>query len=239
MTQAAPISRELALRIGLAARELPDTEPRRLIEVLVDCVGLPLSESKLSKLSVKELKAAADGELSALPNEALKAALRCLKEDSAVEVEDLPTPQAYQDGDMPSSIRIACASNNGEQLDGHFGSCSRFLIYQVSSQESRLIDIRSTLDDKEADDKNAFRSELIRDCHVLYVGSIGGPAAAKVVKMGVHPIKIPQGGPIADILSQLQTVLAGSPPPWLAKVMGIAAEDRKRFTIDETEEEQA
>lgn len=239
MTQAAPISREVALRIGLAARELPDTEPRRLVEVLVECVGLPLSEQKLAKLSVKELKAAADGELSALPTEALKAALRCLKEDTSVEVEDLPKIQAYQDGDMPSSIRVACASNNGEQLDGHFGSCARFLIYQVSSEEIRLVDIRATTGDKEAEDKNAFRSELIQDCDVLYVGSIGGPAAAKVVKMGVHPIKVPQGGPTEAMLTQLKTVLSGSPPPWLAKVMGVSPEDRKRFSIDSAEEEEA
>jgi hypothetical protein len=34
------------------------------------------------------------------------------------------------------SIRIACASNRGERLDGHFGSCARFLIYQVSATDS-------------------------------------------------------------------------------------------------------
>jgi nitrogen fixation protein NifX len=143
----------------------------------------------------------------------------------------------YAEGDMPASIRVACASNTEEQLDGHFGSCARFLVYQVSSQEARLIAIRSTAGDAEAEDKNAFRSELIRDCDVLYVGSIGGPAAAKVVKMSIHPIKVPQGGAIADLLDQLKTVLAGSPPPWLAKVMGASPEERRRFSVDAVEED--
>jgi nitrogen fixation protein NifX len=237
MTQTAPISRELALRIGLAARELPDTAPRVLIEVLIDCVGHPLTEQKLVKLTVKELKTAADGALNQLPAEALKAALHQLKDGLSNETDDLPSIMPYAEGDMPASIRVACASNTEEQLDGHFGSCARFLVYQVSSQEARLIAIRSTAGDAEAEDKNAFRSELIRDCDVLYVGSIGGPAAAKVVKMSIHPIKVPQGGAIADLLVQLKTVLAGSPPPWLAKVMGASPEERRRFSVDAVEED--
>jgi hypothetical protein len=40
--------------------------------------------------------------------------------------------------------------------------------------------------------------------------------------------------PIAEIIAQLQTVLAGTPPPWLAKVMGIEASDRFRFEREAT-----
>lgn len=232
----APITRELALRVGLAARSLPDTEPRRLLAVLLDCVGHPLTEKKLASLKLKDLKAAADGELSELPTDSLKEALRHLKgEAEDVEAPDLPAIQAYQEGDMPGSIRVACASNNANLLDGHFGSCARFLVYQVSKDECRLIDIRATHEDSEADDKNAFRASLIGDCHVLYVMSIGGPAAAKVVRQDIHPIKLPVGGESTEILAKLSEVLAGSPPPWLAKVMGVGAEDRVRFNVEEEE----
>ena len=130
---------------------------------------------------------------------------------------------------MPGAIRVACASNNDEQLDGHFGSCSRFLVYQVDETGFRLIDTRDTNDPEARADKNAYRAGLIKDCQVLFVASIGGPAAARVVKAGVHPIKYPGGGSIRDRLSLLQQVIAGSPPPWLAKVMGHAAQDRVRF----------
>jgi hypothetical protein len=63
--------------------------------------------------------------------------------------------------------------------------------------------------------------------------SIGGPAAAKVVKNGLHPIKQPQGGDITEIVDNLKQVLNSSPPPWLAKVMGVGAEQRVRFSVEE------
>jgi nitrogen fixation protein NifX len=231
------LSRDIALRIGLAARSLPDTDVRRLMSVLVACVGLPLTEKKLAELKVKDLKTAADGELESLSQEDLKTALRHLKgEESSVLVgADLPAIQPFNEGDMPNSIRVACASNTGNLIDGHFGSCARFLIYQVSKDETRLIAIRSTTSNDEGDEKNVFRSGLISDCHVLYVASIGGPAAAKVIKAGIHPIKLPEGGNATDSIQQLQQVIASAPPPWLAKVMGMSAEDRKRF-LSESEE---
>jgi nitrogen fixation protein NifX len=136
--------------------------------------------------------------------------------------------ESYAEGDMPGSIRVACASSRGELLDGHFGSAGRFLVYQVSSDEDRLIDVRVP-DDASADDKNSYRARLIRDCQVLYVASIGGPAAAKVVKAGIHPIKDPQGGPARERIAALREVLAMKPPPWLAKVMGHSVEERVRF----------
>ena len=143
--------------------------------------------------------------------------------------EKVSAPLSYEEGDMPGSIRVACASLGGEQVDGHFGSCPRFLVYQVSADEIRLIDLRSVEGAEGADDKNAYRAGLIEDCHILYIQSIGGPAAAKVVKAGVHPIKILEGGKAPEVLAQLQKVLAGSPPPWLAKVMGAAPEECVRY----------
>ena len=75
---------------------------------------------------------------------------------------------------------------------------------------------------------------MIADCQILFVASIGGPAAAQVVKAGIHPIKDPQGGNVRARLGELQDKLANAPPPWLAKAMGHAAEERVRFTSGET-----
>ena len=108
-------------------------------------------------------------------------------------------------------------------------SCSHFLIYQVSREMLRLVEVRRVGQPPEGVEKNAHRAELIGDCSLLFVASIGGPAAAKVVKAGVHPIKHPSGGPARSRLAALQQVLAGEPPPWLAKAMGHAAERRVRF----------
>ncbi|MGM0594524.1 MAG: dinitrogenase iron-molybdenum cofactor biosynthesis protein [Pseudomonadota bacterium] len=230
------ISRDVALRIGLAARVLPDIESAQLMQVLVRALGLPLSEEKLSRITVRELQDSADGLFDQTSLPAIKHALDCLWGKDVVEVsdEDLPQPALYQEGDMPGSIRVAVASNNGERLDGHFGSCARFLIYQVSPQECRLIEIASmAASPHKSDDKNAYRAAQIRDCDLLYVVSIGGPAAAKVVKQDIHPIKFPNGGEARAAMEELQHILSLNPPPWLAKVMGKAAEERICFDREE------
>ncbi|HEY8158484.1 MAG TPA: nitrogen fixation protein NifX [Methylobacter sp.] len=226
MNSQAALSRELALRIGLAARALPDTDAKRLLSVLTDCIGLPITEEKIAGIDLNTLKTAKAGEFIDVDEPLLTHALSILKSGL-----NIPKQQAYVDGDMPGSVRIACASNDGINVDGHFGSCTQFMIYQVSADEARLIDVRHTdiPDDLDVEDKNVFRAELIQDCQVLYIASVGGPAAAKIVKLGIHPMKLPNIEAIADIIGQLQTVIAGTPPPWLAKVMGIEANDRFRF----------
>lgn len=227
-----PISEDIALRIGLAARTLPDVAPAGLLRVLADSIGLPPTAEKLAGLRVKDLKSAADGELADIDTDSLKAALAFLKGEGMADFDPPPALDAYTEGDMPGSIRVACASNAGEALDGHFGSARYFLIYQVSARETRLIEARKA-DDSGAEDKSAYRAELIRDCQVLYTASIGGPAAAKVVKAETHPIKDANGGSARDRMVSLQGVLASKPPPWLAKVMGQTPEERIRFERDE------
>lgn len=230
----ATLNKEIALRIGLAARELPDTDPRRLLDVLADAVGLPPTAKSLSGLTVKSFKAAADGALADIDTAAVKTALAYLKGEMGAAADPLPEIEPFADGDMPGSVRVACASNKGEKLDGHFGSCRRFLVYQVSQAEVRLIDVRAVDDAEAADDKNGYRSGLIEDCQLLFVASIGGPAAAKVVRAGVHPIKKPEMGDARSELQALQPRIGPDAPPWLAKVMGQAPEERVRFEQEAT-----
>lgn len=227
----APISREIALRLGLAARALPDTDVARLLRVLDDAVGLPPTREKLDQLTLDSLSTAAEGEFAEIDKAFREAALAALKGTAGWDTEPLPETQTYADGDMPGSVRIACASNSGEQLDGHFGSCERFLVYQVSSSEARLVDVRPVEAGGAEDDKNTYRASLIGDCQVLFVMSIGGPAAAKVVKSGIHPVKLPAGGSARAQVEALMPRLAGSAPPWLSKVMGKAPEDRVLFEL--------
>lgn len=234
------ISKDIALRIALAARTLPDTDAARLLKVLAAAMEFPPTHAGLSALSVKALKAAADGEFAEVDAAFLKQAVALLKGEGDITPSPaLPQPEPYRDGDMPDSIRIACASNKGEQLDGHFGSCERFLIYQVDQDELRLVAVRpaKVADGSEGDeaDKNTHRASLINDCQVLYVVSIGGPAAAKVVRAGVHPMKVADGGGCREHLHALQQVIASAPPPWLAKAMGRSAEERVRFERSEAE----
>ncbi|MBV2133117.1 dinitrogenase iron-molybdenum cofactor biosynthesis protein [Pseudomonas sp. MAP12] len=235
MNSPATMNRETALRIALAARALPDTSVGQLVEILHQQVNGPLTEQSLQGVTVTDLKIGLAGseedvDLLDTPMAALKEAVRILWGETVAD--DLPQPVALSE--VPAgSIRVAIASNNGAQLDGHFGTCLRFLVYQVSATAKTLIGIRSTLEADQAEDKNAFRTELIADCQVLYVVSIGGPAAAKVVRAGIHPLKKPQGGEAEAVLAELQQVMAGSPPPWLAKLLGRSAERSLRFAAED------
>ncbi|MFV8818409.1 dinitrogenase iron-molybdenum cofactor biosynthesis protein [Haliea sp. E17] len=234
MVDVSNLSREAALRIALAARALPEIGVGTLLDILHRRIQGELSEESLQTITVTDLKTGfasvdgeEDGEDIGIGLPALKEAVRILWGES--DAEDLPEPQRDAPP-LPGSIRVAISSNSAEALNGHFGSCLRYLIYDVSTAESRLVDVRSALEADFSDDRNAFRANLIRDCQVLYVVSVGGPAAAKVIRAGVYPIKKIDGGEAADILAELQRVMAGSPPPWLAKILGVDAEARVRFT---------
>ncbi|MDO8828108.1 NifB/NifX family molybdenum-iron cluster-binding protein [Methylophaga sp.] len=220
------LSRELALGIGLAARALPNTDPKQLVTRLTKALGLPLTAPKLHALTVSEYQSLLEQTASEQYSQAILS--NSLDYLHSIHVADeqhshLPTIKAYQDGDIPYSIRLAIASDNGININGQFSTCEQFYIYQLSSQEQRLIDIRKVDVDPtlKAEQKQQYRAELIQDCQVLYGIAIGGQAAAKVVKQGIHPMKISGQAEIADIIAQLQQVLVTSPPPWLAKIMGL------------------
>lgn len=141
-----------------------------------------------------------------------------------------PTPSG---ADMPHSIRVACASDGDGLLNGHFGSCGSFLIYQVSAAEARLIAIRPVDRAAAGEDKNAQRVSLIADCQLLFVVSIGGPAAAKVIRAGLHPIKRLNAAPADAEMEALSKAIGRNAPPWLAKAMGQTPEERIRFQREE------
>lgn len=230
-----PVTREAALRIAMAARSLPGVEIAAFVRALGDRLGLPVTDDKLSRVTVADLKTLLQGDEIVDPgvdSAALKAAVRYLWGEGLGD--DVPTP----DDGVPASegaLRVAVASNTKELLDGHFGSCNRFLIYQVAEDGIWLVDVRDTAATDEADDRNVARAALIADCHLAYMQSIGGPAAAKVVRAGIHPVKFPVGGEAREVLHQLQGTLK-RPPPWLAKVLGREAPSLAQFTADEEAE---
>lgn len=230
------ITKGAALRIALAGKTLADVDTRALTLRLAEKLGLPVTEEKLAGVTVADLKALLTGEETVEPDAdmaSIKLAVRYLWGENGDDA-DVPKPEPCADGEIPDSLRVAVASNTAANLDGHFGSAPRFLVYQVGRSAIRLVDVRPTLIADEAEDKNVARSELINDCQLVYVQSIGGPAAAKVVRAGVHPVKIPTAGPATDTLAKLQAVL-DAPPPWLAKIMGVEAKSLSRFQREEEE----
>jgi len=58
------------------------------------------------------------------------------------------------------------------------------------------------------------------------------------VRAGVHPIKAPKGGPAREILARLQEHLH-TPPPWLARIMGVPAASLAKYEEELENEEEA
>ncbi|MEX3967731.1 nitrogen fixation protein NifX [Paraburkholderia sp. EG286B] len=117
-------------------------------------------------------------------------------------------------------MKIAFATQDKVHVDAHFGWAKSIAVYDVTTEGFTLLQIFDFGDKlvQDADDeKLAPRLEVVRDCVILYVAAIGGTAAARVVALKVHPVKVAQPTPIQEILIKLSEVLKGTPPPWLRK----------------------
>lgn len=134
-------------------------------------------------------------------------------------------------------MKVAFATENLIDVDAHFGWAKKIAIYEVQPESSRLLEVVEFAGDLAEDgteDKLVPKLDAVRDCAMLYVAAIGGSAAAKVVNLRVHPVKVPTPQSIASIIERLQGVLQGTPPPWLRKVL-LKGKERS-FDFDDTAE---
>jgi nitrogen fixation protein NifX len=119
-------------------------------------------------------------------------------------------------------MKIAFATEDGRHVDAHFGWAKNIAIYDVTPEEFHFVTtfkFEGNLQEDGNEDKLGPKLEAIRDCAILYVAAIGGSGAARVVARNIHPVKVAETQAIEAILLRLQTVLAGTPPPWLRKAL--------------------
>ena len=119
-------------------------------------------------------------------------------------------------------MKIAFCTQDLQRVDAHFGWAKNIVIYDVGTDSHALVEaiqFDGDLQEDSNEDKLAPKIEAIKECAILYVAAIGGSGAARVVAHNIHPIKVAQPEPIAELLEKLRDVLAGTPPPWLRKVM--------------------
>ncbi|MFT8736726.1 MAG: nitrogen fixation protein NifX [Zymomonas mobilis] len=139
-------------------------------------------------------------------------------------------------------LRIAIATNDMKSLNAHFGGANRFAIWDVTSDDAHFVEalgFQSTSDQTgshkmEGDDKITPKVQALSSCKLLFILAIGGPAAAKVVNAGIHPIKLPAEESISSIIKRVQAMMKGNPPPWLRKAMGMPS--RSMDFLDEDDE---
>jgi nitrogen fixation protein NifX len=139
-------------------------------------------------------------------------------------VETGPGPAPAAQGAL---LRVAVATRDLATLDAHFGSAPKFAVYEVTPASKRLLEVfefavvsdQSGAHAAEGEDRIGPKVKALSGCHLLFVLAIGGPAAAQVVRAKIHPVKLPAPESIESILGRVQTLMAGTPPPWLRKAM--------------------
>jgi len=117
-------------------------------------------------------------------------------------------------------MKVAFASTDKVHINEHFGKAKEFYLWEIGPDAAEFTGILQVDEgDGNADDRIEARSATLADCALVYVGQIGGPAAARLVAKKIHPLKSKTAEPITEVVTRLQEVLRGSPPPWLRKAM--------------------
>jgi nitrogen fixation protein NifX len=119
-------------------------------------------------------------------------------------------------------MKVAFATQDLKRVDAHFGWAKHVSIYELDENGHSFIETFTFDGDLQEDgneDKLAPKIEAVKDCAILYVAAIGGSGAARVVANNIHPIKVPQPENIEELLTKLQAMLNGNPPPFIRKAL--------------------
>ena len=123
---------------------------------------------------------------------------------------------------MNQPLKVAFASEDLKTVDAHFGWARHIAIYDITPLNASLVEVvqfEGDLKEDGSEDKLTLKLNAIRNCAIVYIAAIGSSAAARVVNLKIHPIKVTEPVPIADLINRLQEMLRGTPPPWLRKTL--------------------
>ena len=215
------LNEEVALRIGLATRALKTVDTKAFINLLIRITGKPITLARLSKLRAKRVRSEGADLFVKVSHDDFENAFALLK-GRGIQQYLHPSP-SIQPGtfcDIRGALMVAVASNSGEQIDGGFINCHRFLIYQVSADAIRLIDMREPAASLKGHEKLNARANLIKDCTILYTLSVSARSAARLVKTGIHPITETAECEAIEPLTKLQQRLNQDRlPRWIEKAL--------------------
>lgn len=136
---------------------------------------------------------------------------------------------------------MAIATQDVKQLNAHFGSAKRFVIYDMTREEWELVEViefddvsdESGKHHSERDDRITPKIKALKGCHLLFCLAIGGPSAAKLVSAKIHPIKVRHTQSIQEVLVRTQLMLRTCPPPWLRKVLAEAGVAKQKPSFED------
>jgi nitrogen fixation protein NifX len=120
-------------------------------------------------------------------------------------------------------MKIAFTTSDNIHINAHFGSAKKIDVYEVDQTKYEFVEtlrFDGNLNEDGNEDKLLPKIEALHDCTIVYVSTIGGSAAARLIKQKITPVKAQsEEQEITDILSKLVQTLNGSPSPWLRKAL--------------------
>ncbi len=120
-------------------------------------------------------------------------------------------------------MKIAFTTSDNIHINAHFGSATKIDVYEVDQTKYEFIQtlkFDGNLSEDGNEDKLLPKIEALHDCTIVYVSTIGGSAAARLIKQKITPIKAQsEEQEITEILTKLVQTLNGNPPPWLRKAL--------------------
>jgi nitrogen fixation protein NifX len=135
-------------------------------------------------------------------------------------------------------MKIAFTTNDKVHINAHFGSARKIDVYEIDKEGYKFLETLNfdgNLNEDGNEDKLLPKIEALHDCTIVYVSTIGGSAAARLIKQKITPIKArSEEQEVADVLNELVKTLNGNPPPWLRKAL-----QQRSQSIEELEEEEA
>ena len=135
-------------------------------------------------------------------------------------------------------MKIAFTTNDKVHINAHFGSARKIDVYEIDKEGYTFLEtihFDGNLNEDGNEDKLQPKIEALHDCTIVYVSTIGGSAAARLIKQKITPIKArSEEQEVADVLNELVKTLNGNPPPWLRKAL-----QQRSQSIEELDEEEA
>ncbi|MDX1296429.1 MAG: nitrogen fixation protein NifX [Sulfurimonadaceae bacterium] len=131
---------------------------------------------------------------------------------------------------LENAMNVAFATKDMETINAHFGGAKEFVVYNVSADGFSLDGvIKTDTSEMTGDDKTDFKVKALNGINIMYCESIGGTAAAKVIRAGINPMKVQEPRAIEDVLKELVQMINGNPPPWVKRIMNIETTEDPRL----------
>ena len=122
---------------------------------------------------------------------------------------------------MGSFITVAFASNDGQNIDEHFGRCESYYLYDVAVDSSRCIAHKKA--DRQVDDEVGrleYKISLIDGAKLVCITQIGPKASMMLKSQGIMAMSVQDGMSIGAFIQKLQAMLASEAKPlWLKQIV--------------------